>query len=62
MYTLPLGSSMGSNMDWLGNWTVSQYGRSFQWSIVNMSSTTGNMNIVDPVGHSYVGNKLLNTN
>ena len=60
-YTLPFGSSMGSNMDWLGNGTVSQYGQSFQWIIINMYSTTGNINIVDSVGHSYVGDKLLTT-
>ena len=58
-YTLPLGSSMGSNMEWLGNGTSSQYGQSLQWSIINTSSTTGNINIVDSVGQSYVGNKVL---
>ena len=42
-------------MEWLGNGTSSQYGQSFQWSMINMSSTTGNINIVEPVGHSYVG-------
>ena len=60
-YTLPLGSSMGSNMEWLGNGTSSQYGQSLQWSIINTSSTTGNINIVDSVGQSYVGNKVLTT-
>ena len=30
-YTLPLGTSMGSNMAWLGDGTIAQYGQSFQW-------------------------------
>ena len=51
-YTLPFGRSSGSTMEWLGNGTSSQYGQSFQWSMINMSSTTGNINIVESVGHS----------
>ena len=51
-YTLPFGRSSGSTMEWLGNGTSSQYGQSFQWSMINMSSTTGNINIVQSVGHS----------
>ena len=61
-YTLPLGTTMGLNMSWLGDGTSSQYGQSFQWSILNMSSSTGNINIVASLGHSYIGNTTLTTN
>ena len=61
-YTLPLGISTGSNMVWLGDGTRAQYGHSFQWTMINMSSTTGNLNIVDAVGYTFVGNRELTTN
>ena len=61
-YTLPLGISMGSNMDFLGNVTSGQYNQSFQWSIITMSSSTGNIIIAQSVGHTYVGNTTLQTN
>ena len=60
-YTLPLGISMGSNMDFLGNGTSGQYNQSFQWSIITMSSSTGNIIIAQSVGHTYVGNTTLQT-
>ena len=40
-YTLPLGIYMGSNIDFLGNGTSSQYNQSFQWSILNLLTSTG---------------------
>ena len=61
-YTLPLGLSMGSTMDALGSGTSGQYNQCFQWSIVNMSSSTGNILIAQSVGHTYVGNTTLQTN
>ena len=53
---------MGLNTSWLGDGTISQYGQSFQWSILNMSSSIGNINMVASLGHSYIGNTVLNTN
>ena len=53
---------MGSNMAWLGDGTISQYGQSFQRTIINMSSSTGNITIVSSLGHSYIGNTVLTTN
>ena len=53
---------MGSNMAWLGDVIRSQYGQSFRWTIINMAATIGNINLVDSVGHSYVGNRVLTTN
>ena len=61
-YTLPLGTLMGANMAWLGDGTISQYGQSFQWTIINMSSYTGNIAIVSSLGHSCIGNTVLTTN
>ena len=52
---------MGLSMGWLGDGTTSQYGQSFQWTILNMSSTAGNINIVASVGHNYIGNTVLTT-
>ena len=58
-YTLPLGSIMASSMASLSV----EYGQSFQWTIINLSSTTGNIIIAgDVTGHSYIGNRTLNTN
>ena len=51
---------MGSSMSLLGSGT--EYGQSFQWSIINISSSTGNMIIAQSVGHTYVGNTTLQTN
>ena len=60
-YALLLGTSVG-NMSWLGDGTRSQYGQSFQWSIVTMSSSAGYFTIAAPLGHSYIGNTTLTTN
>ena len=53
---------MGLNVDVLGNGTSGQYNQSFQWSTIGMSSTTGNIAIVQSLGHSYIGNTILATN
>ena len=53
---------MGSNMSSLGAGIIVEYGQSFQWSIIIISSSTGNITIVASIGHTYVGNTVLTTN
>ena len=53
---------MGSTMIVLGNGTTAQYNQSFQWSTLSMSPPSGNIDIVQSLGHRYVGNNLLMTN
>jgi hypothetical protein len=54
--TLPIGSAINSGMPTVG------YGRGFQWSVINLASSTGNIIIFASSGHTYIGNATLNTN
>ena len=62
IYTLPTGLTMGSSVVVLGNGTASQYNQSVQRSILNMSSTDGNITIVQSTGPIYVGDTQLTIN
>jgi hypothetical protein len=37
------------------------YNQSFKWSVINLSSSTGNVGILASSGHTYVGNYTLTT-
>jgi hypothetical protein len=54
--TLPSGNAINTGMPTVG------YNRGFQWSVINLSSSTGNIIMGSTAGHSYVGNATLNTN
>ena len=58
---MPTGIVTGANMDFFGNGSTSQYNQSFQWSVINMSTTIGDITIVQSAGHRYVGNTTLFT-
>jgi hypothetical protein len=38
------------------------YNQSFKWSVINLSTSTGNAVILTSSGHTYVGNSTLTTN
>jgi hypothetical protein len=51
--TLPTGNDIDTGMPTVG------YNQSFQWSVINLSTSTGNVNMISSAGHSYVGNPTL---
>ena len=54
--TFPLGTAMQTGMGGAG------IGQSFKWSIINTSTSTGNITIATNTGHSYIGYNVLITN
>jgi glyceraldehyde-3-phosphate dehydrogenase/erythrose-4-phosphate dehydrogenase len=34
----------------------------FEWTIINLSTSSGNVNISDSAGHNYIGNRTCTTN
>jgi hypothetical protein len=54
--TLPTGNDIDTGMPTVG------YNQSFQWSVINLSTSTGNINMIASAGHSYIGNSTLGPN
>jgi hypothetical protein len=48
--TLPTGTAINGQMIGVG------HNQSFKWSVINLSSSTGNVGILASSGHTYVGN------
>jgi hypothetical protein len=53
--TLPTGTAINGGMIGVG------YNQSFKWSVINLSSSTGNVGILASSGHTCVGNYTLTT-
>jgi hypothetical protein len=54
--TLPSGNAIHTGTPTVG------FKQSLQWSVINLSSSTGNIIMGSTTGHSYVGNATLTTN
>jgi hypothetical protein len=54
--TLPTGTAINAGMIGVG------YNQSLKWSVINLSSSTGNVGILTSSGHTYVGNYTLTPN
>jgi hypothetical protein len=54
--TLPTGAAIHTGMPTLG------FNQSFQWSVMNLSSSTGNIIMLSSADHAYIGNATLTPN
>jgi hypothetical protein len=54
--TLPTGAAIHTGMPTVG------FNQSFQWSVMNLSSSSGNIIMLSSANHAYIGNATLTTN